>query len=128
MGPMGEGPLCVTSFIDAHTYPEFNFIFFFFGLHGHVLLLHLLHLLLVDLQAEGQRDHGLRVSLEPRGHVLLKVLQKQGLVKPGFVTRIFFINLVASDKITANRGSDSSLGNEATSRVLISKMSRATIS
>ncbi len=57
------------------SYPEFDFVFFFFGLHRHVLLFHLLHLLGVDLQTEGQSDDHLRVSLELGRHVLLEVLQ-----------------------------------------------------
>lgn len=59
-------------------HPEFDFVLLLFGLHRHVFLLHLLHLLRVDLQTESQRHHHLGVRLELGRHLLLEILKTNG--------------------------------------------------
>ena len=57
------------------TYPQLNFVLFFFGLHGSIFLFQLLHFLLVNLDAKCQVYDSLGIGLEISRHVFLKVLQ-----------------------------------------------------
>ena len=54
----------VTLMMDTGTYPQLYLVLLLLALHGGVLLLQPLHLLLVDLEAEGHAEDGLLVCLE----------------------------------------------------------------